>query len=56
MHLGFTKPKCKSEKTFIEWFWAVLARVRLADSCQISKPGAKSIFSPVYFYSKDGIV
>ena len=26
-------------KTFMKWFWQVLARVRLADSHRISKPG-----------------
>ena len=28
----------ESEKTLVEWFWQVLAQVRLVDSHQISKP------------------
>ena len=37
-----TKLWCKSKKSLIEWFWQVLAWVRLADSHQISKPARYS--------------
>ena len=36
---SLTKLRGESEKTLMEWFWRVLARVRLADLHRISKPG-----------------
>ena len=35
---SLTKLRRKSEKTLVEWFWRILARVRHADLRRISKP------------------
>lgn len=35
------KLQCESEKTLMEWFWKVLAWVRLEDLRQISNPGCE---------------
>ena len=42
---SLTKLRRKSEKTPVELFWWVLARVRLADSRRISKPGVQNKIS-----------
>ena len=36
---GSNKLRRESEKTLAEWFWRVLARLRLEDSRRILKPG-----------------
>ena len=38
----------ESKKTLVEWSWQVLAQVRLANSCQISKP--VHIYIYIYTY------
>ena len=48
----------ESEKTVVEWFWRVLARVRLADWRQVSKPaqgstvGALRVCANAYLYRR----